>query len=123
MDLEYDGGGSSENALEKLLTPVSKVSILRALLDARVPMNPTDICETAGLSKNAWYDNAEDLIDLGAVKKVGDAGNSPIYMANRENELVRALERVYDIAAARDRDDPADKAMLDVPDELLSDDG
>lgn len=115
---DTNGAEDSErgNAFERLLTPVSKVKIIRALLDAGMPMNPANIQEQAGIGHNAWYDNFDELEELGVIDRVGEAGNSPLYVADADDELVTALTKAYDVAAMRQRGgNPDPEDSVDAP--------
>jgi hypothetical protein len=91
--------------LVELLGSEVNVRILMALINETDPMNPTRICERAAISRNAWYDNKETLIDRYAViEEAESAGNSPMYRVNRDNDpIINHLEQIYDEAAQRRR--------------------
>lgn len=94
-----------ENPLVELLTPASKVRILMALIDlGGHDTNPTDICKKAAISRQAWYDNRDELIGAGVIEQTRKTGSSPMYRAVMDDEIVTRLEDVYDIAAVRQRD-------------------
>lgn len=111
-DQAIDGGASTstdgridlvdDDALVRLLTPESKVRILLALIRVRgEKLNPTAICERADIGTNAWYDNRDDLLDLGVVQPVGHAGNSPLYRVEMDDPIVNHLAAVRRLAAER----------------------
>ena len=105
---EYDKemvASVSNNPLVRLLTPASKVRILMVLIDLDGhDTNPTDLCEMADISRNAWYDNRDDLLAAGVIEESRATGNAPMYRAMMDDPLVERLEEVYDIAAARQRE-------------------
>ena len=92
----------SEDPLVRLLTPESKVRIVRALLVSRGEKdNPSGICERAAIGRNAWYDNKDELLEAGVIEEAGHAGNSPMYRVNMDDPLVQRLAEARDIAAER----------------------
>lgn len=92
----------AEDPLVRLLTPESKVKILRALIVARGEKdNPSGICERAAIGRNAWYDNRDELLEVGAIEEAGSAGNSPMYRVNMDDPLVQRLVECREIAAER----------------------
>jgi hypothetical protein len=42
-------------------------------------LNPSTLADSAGLSRTAWYDAREELLESGLVEQDGHAGNSPLY--------------------------------------------
>lgn len=64
-------------------------------------LNPAAICERANVGTNAWYDNRDDLLDLGVVEHVGNAGNSPLYRVDMDDPIVERLVEVRRLAAER----------------------
>ena len=67
-----------DHPLVELLGNRSRVKIFMALHDAASPLNPHDITDTAGISRNAWYDNRDVLLKYGVVEETGKYGNSPV---------------------------------------------
>ena len=91
-----------DDVLLQLLTPESKVRILLALSRVRgEKLNPTAICERANIGANAWYDNRDDLLDLGVVQRAGHAGNSPLYRVDLGDPIVERLVEIRSVAADR----------------------
>lgn len=91
-----------DDALLQLLTPETKVRILLALSRVRgEKLNPTAICERANIGTNAWYDNRDDLLDLGVVQRAGHAGNSPLYRVDMDDPIVTRLVEIRGLAADR----------------------
>lgn len=91
-----------DDALLHLLTPESKVRILLALSRVRgEKLNPTAICERANIGANAWYDNRDDLLELGVVRRAGQAGNSPLYRVDMDDPIVERLVEIRSVAADR----------------------
>ena len=107
-ELEFDKemvGSVANNALVRLLTPASKVRILMVMIDlGGADTNPSDICEKADISRNAWYDNRDDLLEAGVLEESRTTGNAPMYRAVMDDPLVERLEEIYDIAATRQRE-------------------
>ena len=91
-----------DDAFIELLTPESKVRILLALMRVRgEKLNPSAIYERAGIGANAWYDNKDDLIEMGVIKEAGNAGNSPLYRVEMDDPIVERLSDVRKLAAER----------------------
>lgn len=91
-----------DDVLVQLLTPETKVRILLALSRVRgEKLNPTAICERANIGANAWYDNRDDLLDLGVVEQAGHAGNSPLYRVDMDDPIVEHLLEVRRLTAER----------------------
>jgi hypothetical protein len=90
--------------LVELLTPESRVRILAALLASPTGLGVTDICEYAGISRNAWYDNKDALLETGVITHGPKHGNVQLYQVDRDHDLVQAIERVRDHAGAAYRD-------------------
>lgn len=91
--------------LVELLGSESSVRILMALINETAPMNPARICDRASISRSAWYDNKEMLIDrYGVIEEAESVGNSPMYRVNRDDDqIITYLEKIYDEAAQRRR--------------------
>lgn len=72
----------------------AKVRILEVLLsEADNDMNPTRICELAGVSSSSFYNHIDDLRRWGLVKKTRMAGNSPMYQINQENKAAQSIAK------------------------------
>lgn len=95
----------AEDPLTHLLTPESRVRILSALLASTTGLGVTSICEHAGISRNAWYDNKDELLDLGIIIEGDKHGNVQLYQVNRDHPVVEGLERTRDYAGAAYRGD------------------
>lgn len=94
----------AEDPFVELLGSPTRVKMITALYGAMTPLNPHDIAESAAISRNAFYDNRDVLLeDFGVIEQVGTAGNSPLYEL-ADTELVTALEKVIDYAGAERRD-------------------
>ena len=94
---EYNEG----DPLVDLLVPGARVKLLLALIRVRgEKMNPTDLCERAGINSATWYRNRDALLDTyGVIEEAGSAGNSPLYRVDMENPIVKRLDEVRDLAA------------------------
>lgn len=89
--------------LVDLLTPGARVRILVTLINLRGDrLNPSGICERAGISHDTWYKHRDDLIDVyGVVEEAGNMGNSPLYRVEMDDPIVQRLEEVLGLAAKR----------------------
>lgn len=101
--LESTKERTEQHPFVKLLGNRTRAMIFVTLHDAPSPMNPNDIVDSAGFSRNAWYDNYEILEEYGVIDEVGQHGNSPLYALTDDDELVDALRKVADLAGARNR--------------------
>jgi len=93
---------NENDPLVELLVPGARVKLLLALIRVRgEKMNPTDLCERAGVNSATWYRNRDALLDTyGVIEEAGNAGNSPLYRVDMENPIVERLDEVRDLAAA-----------------------
>lgn len=92
----------TENPLVEVLTPGAKVKILLALIRlGGEKLNPSGICERAEISYDTWYDHRDDLLAYGVIEEAGQAGNSPLYRVDMDDEIVRRVSEILDIAAER----------------------
>lgn len=94
--------GVERGALVSLLTPPSKVRIIQTLITMQgEKANPTRICERAAVGRSSWYNCVDDLLAFGVIEQVDSAGNSPLYRVDLEDDIVRRLFEVLEIAAER----------------------
>jgi hypothetical protein len=92
----------AESPLVEVLTPGAKVKILLALIRLRgEKLNPSGICERAKISYDTWYDHRDDLLAYGVIEEAGNAGNSPLYRVDMDDEIVQRVSEILDIAAER----------------------
>ena len=91
------------NPLVGLLTPGARVRILVTLINLRGErLNPSGICERAGISHDTWYKHRDDLIDVyGVVEEAGNMGNSPLYRVDMDDPIIQRLEEVLGLATKR----------------------
>lgn len=73
------------------------------VMHSSMPMNAHDIAERAAISRHAFYENRETLLEYGVIEEAGTVGNSTMYTL-ADNELVTYLKRVNDLASARKRE-------------------
>lgn len=83
----------------------AKTLMLTALADAYPRgLNPTSIVENAGIgSRQSWYEYRDDLLAVGAIEQVGQAGNSPLY-ALADSPVGQAFKRAYEAGGANLRE-------------------
>ena len=92
----------SNNHLVELLTPRAKVKILVALIRLQgEKLSPSGICDRAAISTHTWYEHYEALLQYGAIEKAGSAGNSPLYRANMDNQIIHSLEEIISHGAKK----------------------
>lgn len=91
------------NPLVDLLTPGTRVRILVTLINLRGDrLNPSGICERAGISHDTWYKHRDDLINVyDVVEEAGNMGNSPLYRVEMDDPIVQRLEEILGLAAKR----------------------
>jgi DNA-binding transcriptional ArsR family regulator len=69
-----------------------KVRILEVLLsEPGSDMNPTRICDLAGISSSSFYNHIDTLRRWNLVTKTRMAGNSPMYQINKDSEAAQSL--------------------------------
>ena len=94
-----------ESTMATLFGDHPKAMILNALLSADPkPLNPASIAESAGISRQAWYDHREDLLATGLVEDQGQAGNSTLYGLPQGDERAKALRTVLELTGAELRE-------------------
>lgn len=94
-----------QNPIAELLIPGSKVRILVALIDAQgQDLNPSEICNRAGIGRDTWYDHKHALLEYGVIEHTRDAGNSPLYAACMDDPIVEWFEKIYSEAGKRKRE-------------------
>lgn len=92
----------TNSPLAEVLTPGAKVKILLALIRLRgEKLNPSGICERAAISHDTWYEHRDDLLAYGVIEEAGHAGNSPLYRVDMDDEIVKRVSEILDIAAER----------------------
>lgn len=92
----------ANHPLVELLTPRAKVKILVALIRLRgEKLSPSAICDRAAISSDTWYQNYEELLEYGVIEKAGNAGNSPLYRADMDNQAIKGLEQVTGYGAQK----------------------
>lgn len=85
----------------------ANVRILLALADAAgTELAPGDIIENAGVSRNAWYDNKDRLIDLGLIEPTRTVGNAQVYRARMDGEPMQGFVHLYDALGAAEGSTP-----------------
>lgn len=105
----------AQEPLVELFGPNARAKILTILIKSDQPLNPTSIVEKAHVSRNAWYDHRDALLETGIIERVGEAGNSPLYNVPDPNEDQRVawLRDVSDWTGAYLREQARPSADLD----------
>jgi hypothetical protein len=70
------------------------------------PLTPASIAESAGVSRAAWYDVKDRLLEVGIVVERGERGNAPLY-GLADDERTDALQKVRAISGAALRESRA----------------
>lgn len=86
----YADGTTLVNVLGKE-APVRILAVLTSETDR--DLNPTQICEQAGIGSTAFYDYIDDLRAWGLVEKTRMAGNSPMYRLNTDSDAAKHLNK------------------------------
>lgn len=84
----YADGTTLVNVLGKEV-PVRILAVLTSETDR--DLNPTQICEQAGIGSTAFYEHIDSLRAWGLVEKTRMAGNSPMYRLNTDSDAAQAL--------------------------------
>lgn len=78
--------------LVNVLGTPARVRILAVLTsETDRDLNPTQICEQAGVGSSAFYDHIDDLRAWGLIEKTRMAGNSPMYRLNTDSKAAQHL--------------------------------
>ena len=78
--------------LVNVLGSPARVRILAVLTgETDRDLNPTQICEQAGIGSSAFYDHIEDLRAWNLVEKTRMTGNSPMYRLNTDSDAAQHL--------------------------------
>lgn len=84
-DTDWDHAEST--VLVDALGGNAKVRILAVLVsEYDRDLNPTEICEQAGIGSSTFYNHIDDLRRWGLVEQTRMAGNSPMYQINHDSE-------------------------------------
>jgi DNA-binding transcriptional ArsR family regulator len=86
----YADGTTLVNVLGKE-APVRILAVLTSETDR--DLNPTQICEQAGIGSSAFYDHIDALRAWGLVEKTRMAGNSPMYRLNTDSDAAQHLDK------------------------------
>lgn len=83
---ETDWEHAESTVLVDALGGNAKVRILAVLVsEYDRDLNPTEICEQAGIGSSTFYNHIDDLRRWGLVEQTRMAGNSPMYQINRDS--------------------------------------
>lgn len=98
---------TTEPVVEVFSRPAA-VRILVALADAGGnDLSPGDIADIAGISRNAWYENRDMLLEHGFIEQTRKAGNAKLYAADVDAEPMQAFIHLYDALGAHDSEHDA----------------
>lgn len=92
-DME-DEAYADGTVLVDVLGDEARVRILEVLLsESNNDMNPTRICDLAGISSSSFYNHIDELRRWGLVEKTRMAGNSPMYQINKDSEAAKSIAK------------------------------
>ncbi|RQH01898.1 winged helix-turn-helix domain-containing protein [Natrarchaeobius oligotrophus] len=91
------GGAYSESSpFVKLFETPSRVKIVDVFLRKHYEeLTASDVIELAGLSRNSFHRNVDDLEELGIVERAGTVGNTTTYRLNKDSELAKTLAAAH----------------------------
>ncbi|WP_330633657.1 hypothetical protein [Halocatena halophila] len=83
--------------LSELFKPESKLRLIETIIELDDAANPKTICNQADVGRSTWYRVHEDLLDKGVIEASGKIGNSTLYQANRESEIVEHILAISEL--------------------------
>jgi len=89
---EFGDVYADRTAFVDALGSPTKIRTLAVLIsESDRELNPSEICEQAGIGSSSFYHHIEDLLAYGLVEKARSVGNSPMYRINTDSEAAEAL--------------------------------
>lgn len=90
------GAYSESSPFVKLFETPSRVKIVDVFLRKHYEeLTASDVIELAGLSRNSFHRNVDDLEELGVVERAGTVGNTTTYRLNKDSELAKTLAKAH----------------------------